>query len=566
MLFLLAACLVNQSLYDQRLDELLDQDGDGYVADSYPEYGGSDCDDSNPDVNPGEDEEPYDLVDNDCDDSTPDDDLDADGFTRESDCDDNNASIHPGADEICDGVDNDCDGADSCLPEGVVDLTNAPLQLRMGGEEDSATGAMLASVDYDGDGLEDAIIGSPLANGQAGRIDVVPKLYSLTPGSHDISDIAGLTIHGDGGPGLLGLELAPGCDTDGDGFEDLVVAANGDRNGAVYVFEGGPIGSQGSMGLNDAGRVYQAEEPDAAFGSGISCMHLDDDTDAELIIGQFLSDAVRVGGGRVWVFEGGAEGNSTADASVVVDLGTADASGLGRAVGPLGDLNGDGLEELGIASTACASDGGCVWIADTISVLLNTETQTVVTTDDLSGPVIGTMGEGLGSTLAEAGDLDGDGIPDLLLAGRNDDLGTYAAWFFSDFSNRSTWARTSETAAARWMLEYPGEQLTRECSAGSDVDGDGIDDVIVSEQVSSLGAPNGGAALLFLGGNEMQGTLDASDAWSALTSSESGARAGASVQLASDMSGDGLGDIMVGVPLLGGPGGYVAVWWGGPRQ
>lgn len=90
---------------------ILDPDDDGW---EYPD----DCDDTDPDVNPGADETPYDGVDNDCDSATPDDDLDGDGFLAEQDCDDSDGDVNAGVDEIPgDGVDNDCDSTTSDDPD-----------------------------------------------------------------------------------------------------------------------------------------------------------------------------------------------------------------------------------------------------------------------------------------------------------------------------------------------------------------------------------------------------------------------------------------------------------------
>ena len=124
----------------------LDQDGDGYGAPEVATTGCSelsgyladntDCDDSDPNINPRASEY-CNNQDDDCDGDVDEDnavdaddwyqDSDGDGYgnpsrrtsacerpdgytSNSSDCDDDSASINPRADEVCDGEDNDCDG------------------------------------------------------------------------------------------------------------------------------------------------------------------------------------------------------------------------------------------------------------------------------------------------------------------------------------------------------------------------------------------------------------------------------------------------------------------------
>ncbi|MBK6783613.1 MAG: T9SS type A sorting domain-containing protein [Saprospiraceae bacterium] len=79
-----------------------DNDADGYLA-------SDDCDDNNPEVNPGAPEIPYNGLDDDCNPDTRDNDLDLDGYNSPVDCDDSNVNVNPGATEIpYNGIDDDC--------------------------------------------------------------------------------------------------------------------------------------------------------------------------------------------------------------------------------------------------------------------------------------------------------------------------------------------------------------------------------------------------------------------------------------------------------------------------
>ena len=92
----------------------LDLDNDGYADKD------GDCNDMNPNVNPGVAEIYYNDIDDDCNPQTNDDDQDGDGFAAQSsngpDCDDLNPNVNPRAQDIPgNGVDENCDGMDRVI-------------------------------------------------------------------------------------------------------------------------------------------------------------------------------------------------------------------------------------------------------------------------------------------------------------------------------------------------------------------------------------------------------------------------------------------------------------------
>lgn len=172
----------------------------------------TDCDDSNPSVNPTA-AEVCDGVDNDCDGFIDDDDFsltgaptwyadsDGDGYgdanlsvvacnapsgyvANNSDCDDGNAAVNPTAVEICDGIDNDCDGF---VDDDDFSLTGAPIWFR----------------DFDGDGYGDP--------GNTVTACVQPANYVSNNLDCDDTDV---TVSPDA------PEVCDGIDNDCDGFVD----------------------------------------------------------------------------------------------------------------------------------------------------------------------------------------------------------------------------------------------------------------------------------------------------------------------------------------------------------
>ena len=582
-----------------------DTDGDGHFGELdvatacvAPEgYGAepSDCDDSDPAVHPGAREVCDDHdIDEDCDGLSDDDDdsvsgrlsyapdADGDGYgdasatpqawcdapsglvADTSDCDDRNPDIHPGASEeevgLLDTVDLACDGSSGSLALADIAFLGE-------GSSDYAGWRVSTAGDVDGDGLDDILVAARGAGStDNGRVYLFfgHSLASSGSTSLDLAD-ADVILTGEGGVDYAGQSVSSAGDVDGDGFDDLLIGAFGNNNagsnsGAAYVVLGSSVVSRSTdaLDLGDADFILTGPSADDLAGASVSAAgDVDGDGLDDLIIGgSEVASGWGPGAGEAWLVLG-----STLAAQPTAELSLADADTTfvgettedlaGFSVGGAGDVDGDGLADLiigGPGSPDGGSDAGKSWL-----VLGSTLAATSGAVFELADADVAFIGEAAGdfsgASVSSAGDVDDDGLDDLL-------VGTVFAsrsYVILGGSLAASTATQVDLADADFIL-YSVESLDRSgesLGAAGDVDGDGYDDLIIGARYSDAVGLVSGRAWLVLGRTLLSSasrTLSLTGADFEFIGEASGDNAGNGVATAGDVNGDGLDDLLVGAP------------------
>jgi hypothetical protein len=203
--------------------------------------------------------------------------------------------------------------------------------------------------DADGDGADDALFGGDYDPDSAGAAWLL--LGGDSSGTFDIRTDASASVAGTTTYGSVGHSVAL-CDLDGDGALDVIAGAPGMTLGASY--NGGVYVWAGPVSgvftLADARATLAGVDSGDGFGTQVACLgDVDGDGAEELGVTAPLADGPGANSGAAYIFLDGVSGAVSGSDATAILTGDAASDQLAT-VGTLGDLTGDGLPELYIGA------------------------------------------------------------------------------------------------------------------------------------------------------------------------------------------------------------------------
>jgi len=517
---------------DTDCDGLSDYDAD-YDGHDSDEYGGDDCDDSDENAYEGAVETWYDGVDSDC--AGDDDfDADADGYLSDAyggtDCADDDPEAYSGASEQIDGIDTDCDGTSDRF--SIDDAYGGSYIL--GEDADGMLGWGVSVGTLDKDGYADIAMMQPTdtlysPNG-AGAVHIFSGSNVLSPTAVSMADYRVLSANA-----IEFSQVSWLSDLDGDGMDELSISvptASGlaPMGGQVYLFSSMTLSAAtDDLSVEAADWSLSGTSPGTFLGSQVSTWTDRDGTGAVELVGS----SADVGGGRIWLWSTDTTGvMAVNDATFSVEEEVI-GSGMGTDMVEVGDLDGDGYSELAVS--APYQDAGVVY-------LLKAPTDdSVEVWATLLG---GSTGDDAGVSLS-AGDLDGDGISDLVIGAMSEETqaGRVHVVAGSAINSGIYEIEGLETVSYGGATVYGNAGTS--VASGHDVNGDGLDDIVVGGPGDANSIDDGGSTWLVISGRTGERALADADGTFVGVSDQDWA--GSSVDMG-DINGDGLSDLIFGVP------------------
>ena len=474
-----------------------------------------------------------------------------------------------GVDDIAVAAEGDGKGALHIL---FLDATGSVLQSTKIGDgdgggpildiNDSFSDSLAALGDFDGNGVTELAVGSRRHHGYEGGVYL---LFLNTNGtaSSSVEIASGVG----GGPSLngsdfYGVSVAALGDVDGDGVPDMAVGADGDDTGggfspgAVYVHfmnSSGTVRDTAKIADGTGGGPFLRSG--SSFGRSLSSVgDLDGNGITNLAVGS--ADGAS---GSIYTISLSATGTANSFVRITGALGGGpshfDFADFGRSIAPLGDFDGDGVPDIVVG--APGDNGGTVYSpgGSAIHILLMNSDGTVrdsVRIADGAGGGPTLPGDQFGSSLASIGDLDGDGITDLVVGAVSDDTGgtnrgAVYVLFLNSTGTVREFAKIADSTGGGPILAN-GDGFGSSIASVGDLDGDGISDLAVGATGDDTGGSAKGAVhILYMNSDgSVRSSHKIAEGLNGGPSLGNFDSFGFSLASLGDVDGDGLADLAVG--------------------
>lgn len=410
--------------------------------------------------------------------------------------------------------------------------TGMTLRHRLDGNHNGAhfSRSVASAGDVNGDGFSDIIIGASLYDNLGTNDGRAFLFYGSAGGLSTGAFLAppSASLSGSGiNSSQFGWSVTCAGDLNGDGYSDVAVGSYRDANGqsaegAIHVF----YGSVGGI-ITTASTILESNQANAWMGR--SCAGVGDlngDGYGDLAVGVPLFDQGQVDEGGVFIYFGSPAGVGP-NRDMLLQLNNAGAN-MGSSLGPAGDVNGDGFSDIIVGANIYGSGGAAaVYLGGGYGSELSPST-----TMDGDQSL-----DHLGSCVASAGDVNGDGLTDILVSaagGTNGQVNEGLVYaYLAGASGFTATPTLLERNVANGGFGYSA-------ATAGDVNGDGYADVIIG----APGINTGGAAYVYFGGpGGISSTPDR-----ILTGPVAGSLFGFSVSTAGDINSDGYADVLIGAP------------------
>ena len=478
-------------------------------------------------------------------------------------------------------------------------------------EGDGAGASVAGAGDINADGIDDLIVGAPYAdpNGilNSGSSYVVFGRDTATAGDFlatlDLSGLNGtdgFRLDGAAVASRSGASLAPAGDINGDGIGDLIVGAhyagpNGIRSGSSYVVFGkdtvNGLGFPATLDLSsldgsDGFRLDGLAAEDRSGRSVAAAGDINGDGLDDLIIGAHGADpnGIANAGSSYLVF--GRNTATVGDFPAALDLSSLDGSNgfrldgaapldlSGFSVASAGDINGDGLDDLIVGANYADPNGeksGSSYVVFGRDTAMAGDFPATLALSSLDGSngfrLDGAAASNRsGFSVASAGDINGDGLGDLIIGAHGADpngsfSGSSYVVFGRDTATVGNFPATLALSSLNGMDGFrldgvaAGDASGFSVASAGDINGDGFDDLLVGAFLANTNGSNSGSTYVVLGKDTATaGNFAATLALSDLDGSNgfrldgvaAEDRSGISVASAGDINGDGLDDLIVG--------------------